>query len=335
MKNRSQGWIKSASRGPWTVVSRLRLRLRLRLPTVLAVTLGLGSLAFPGRLVWAQTPSEEAPGSQQVDQTFDAKTRGEIDIRSSAGTIRVIGEDRPTARVVGRLGADVARLESFVDGRYLRFIAHPPSALPKAPRALDSELVFYLPKGSDLHIQTLEAQVEIEGIQGRIRIDNGAGDSKIQGEPRRIDAVSVTGDFRLKVKCPDVELKTVSGAMLIEGAIENLIAETVESQLLSRAEIEVEALLRTVTGRIDFEGRSAPTARIRLHSSSGPVRLLLDPDIAGAFSLSSDRGELTNGLGPSWSSKAGRLQDEWKRGESPRRFEIETFDGDIQLETVN
>lgn len=305
-----------------------------RTVTALVVWLGLSLGAPPSVTGQADAPPAPSPGSREIDRTFDAKDRGEIDIRISAGSLRIVGQDRDTARVVGRLGADVERFETFVDGRYLRFVAHPPSAPPEAARALHSELVLYLPWGSDVSLETMEAGVEIEDLRGRIRVQSGAGDVLIRGEPRRIDATSVTGDLGVDVGCPDVELKTITGEVSIAGKIESLIAETVESPLISRAEIEVEGLLSTVTGRIQFEGSAAPTARLRFRSSSGAVHLRLDPEITGTFSLGSDRGDLTNALGPSWSPKAGRLSAQWQRGDSPRLFEIETFDGDIRLDVL-
>ena len=280
------------------------------------------------------TPAPSSQASKKIDRTFDAKKRGEIDIRISAGTLRIIGQDRSTAQVVGQLGADVERLESFVDGRYLRFVTHPPSDPPQSSRALNSELVLYLPQGSDVSLETIEADVEIEGIHGRIQVKNGAGALVIRGAPRRIDATSVTGDLTVDVTCPDVELKTVTGEVTVEGKIENLIAETVETPLVSRAEVEVEGLLSTVTGQIRFSGQTATTARIRVRSSSGDVHLALPSEITGTFSLNSDRGDLSNAFGPAWLEKAGRLSAEWQTGDSPRRFEIETFDGDIRLDIL-
>ncbi len=311
----------------------LRLGMR-RAVTAMVMMLGLSLTPPPPLHGQADAPAKPGPDPREIDRTLPAKTRGEIDVRISAGSLRIVGEDRDTARVVGRLGADVERLESFVDGRYLRFVTHPPSDPPEGPRALDSELVLYLPKGSDVSLETMEAKIEITDIRGRVRIQSGAGDLVIRGEPRRIDATSVTGDLTVDVACPDVELKTVTGAVDIAGKIESLIAETVESPLVSRADIEVEGLLSTVTGRIQFEGSPASTARLRFRSSSGAVDLHLDPEITGSFSLSSDRGRLTNALGPGWSSKPGRLSAQWQRGDSPRHFEIETFDGDIRLDIL-
>lgn len=268
----------------------------------------------------------------RIQRTVTAKSKGEIDIRVSAGRLTLVGEPRSDAEIQGSLGADVRELRILKDERYLRFHTVAPPAPHASPLNLDSHLTLRAPEGSSLNIEMMAGELRVEGFLGTVTVRSGSAQTDVLGSPRRLQITTITGDIGVAVDTPDAELKTVSGTLRADGRFDSLAAETVSSPLYVSAVIGVEGRLRSVTGNVTLNKEPATTARVRFETSSGPVHLGIPPNLKGRFDFDTSAEQPTPPApGITWNPQAGRHLARWGSGEAPRHISVRTFDGPIRF----
>ncbi|MCG8454837.1 MAG: DUF4097 domain-containing protein [Holophagales bacterium] len=267
---------------------------------------------------------------------------GEVEIDVADGTLRVVAAPVDRLELRGRLGADVSSLELTRVGRYVLLRTQPADAAPAHPIDLSSELEVIVPNAHDLVIRSHGADLFVSASTRSVSVRSVSGQIRVEGQPRRVEAHSVSGPIHLQVSTPEASARSVSGEMRISGRIEVLEAETVDVPLTVDAGIGVEGWLRTVTGRIKYHGELADTARLRAEASSGEVVLDLPADIEASFVLETVTGLLSlDALFPRHSAElgaagagakpAGRQRRAFTIGTSPRRIEVSTISGPVHL----
>lgn len=308
---------------------------RTGLPRPRALAFAVVCVCAAGGGLGATTATAERAVTFDVDAVYAAKERGEIDIEVSAGRVQVLGEARDDIEVRGMLGTDVVSWDVFQDGRYARFQAVPPEPPGDAPADLAVDLIFRVPAGTSLNLRSIEGELEVDGIEGHVTVHTATASTRLRGTPRRAEVTSVAGAVDAELVTPDVELKSVSGAVTVGGRIESLIAETVDTPLFVDAEIVAEALLRSVTGNVRMTGRLEDTARLRVETASGAVHLALPADLPGRYRIETSTGELrtdeAGGARPGLHAVRGRRLAEWSIGSEPRQVEVRTVDGNVDF----
>jgi DUF4097 and DUF4098 domain-containing protein YvlB len=162
----------------------------------------------------------------------------------------------------------------------------------------------------------------------------------------------VSGDVRTQASGEDLECRTVSGDVTIQGSGQKglisittvsgdatatrvageINGNTVSGNISLAAGETTRSRLRSTSGDLGLSGRLAADARIDIESISGDVRLDVTGPAVADFDVSSFNGEIRNCFGP----KPART-DEYAPGKAWRyvegagtaRVRIKTLNGDI------
>jgi hypothetical protein len=289
----------------------------------------LALLTFPADQPAAAPFPPERIAERTFERSWPASAFADVEIKIARGRVVVHGGEGREIRLRARLGAGVEALEVRRADQWVAFAVEAPIEGPTDDMA--SELEVWLPAASTLDVAAPAADVEIEGVAGKVAVRTLSGALVLRGAPSDVFAQSTSGAFALDVVSPLVMVKNVAGAVRIAGAIEELRVETVSGRLDLEAAVGDEAHLATAEGEIEVRGEIGEVARLRVETLNGIARLRLPAALEGRFHLRSFQGELVNELGPAFERPGPRREVRWQQGRSPRRIEVETFAGRIEL----
>src|SRR5262249_18309705 len=107
-----------------------------------------------------------------------------------------------------------------------------------------------------------------------------------------VDAGVTSGDVSITHSSGDVKISTISADVKIQCAAGSVRVETASSSI-HLAGISGKTEAKTTTGDVSFTGPIRPRGRDILKSTSGSVRMAIQPDVAGfTASLASYSGEM-------------------------------------------
>ncbi len=281
----------------------------------------LGACALP---VIAGTP---------ISQTRPLDARGRVEIENVKGRVQVLAWDRPEVRLGGTLGAGVEKLSVEGDGRVLRIKVKYPA---RGHNAEPSDLVVQMPLLADLEVDTVSADINVQGLASReLALESVSGDIIANGAPRLGKMTSVSGDIRLAMNSPELHVDTVSGQLTVQGRLNGeLSLESVSGdiRLNTLGERVRELSASTVSGDMDLGVGLAEDGEIRTESVSGDLRLRLPAALSADVSAESFSGDLAapgarikkEAFGPGSSFRV-------RYGAGKGNIRIETFSGDARL----
>jgi DUF4097 and DUF4098 domain-containing protein YvlB len=268
-----------------------------------------------------------------INDRKPADPAGQIEVSNTAGSVVVTGWPRNEVEVTGTLGDGVERLEFVQSGKLTRVKVILPN---RSSRVESTSLVVKVPSASSLFVNTVSADVRSQGVRGSQRLQ------------------SVSGDIDTEAAAEDVECKTVSGNVVVNGTGQRglLTVTTVSGDAtLARVAGEVNgntvsgnfavsagdtsrSRLRSTSGDLGLKGRLDAEARIDFESISGDVRLDLAPPVGAEFEVTSFNGEIRNCFGPKpvrTSEYAPGTELRFKEGQGTARVRIKTLNGDIGI----
>jgi len=302
----------------------MTIRIEPVRPVTAARTWVALALLAAGPAVFAGTP---------INERKPADPAGQIEISNTAGSVVVTGWPRNEVEVTGTLGDGVERLEFVQSGKLTRVKVILPN---RSSRVESTSLVVKVPSASSLFVNTVSADVRSQGVRGSQRLQ------------------SVSGDIDTEVAAEDVECKTVSGNVVVNGTGQrSLLTVTTVSGDATVARVAGEvngntvsgnfaisagdtgrSRLRSTSGDLGLKGRLDADARIDFESISGDVRLDLAPPVGAEFEVSSFNGEIRNCFGPKpvrTSEYAPGTELRFKEGQGTARVRIKTLNGDIGI----
>ncbi len=281
----------------------------------------------------AAVPAAPAAGQEQVDRREAAAPDGKVRIKNVSGSVQVEGWDRAEIAVTGTLGKGTERLDFTVEGRRAEIQV----VLPRHARSVDgSDLTIKAPRGSDVTVETVSADVTAAGIAGALDIHTVSGDVAVRGDPRELSAQSVSGDLQVVSDARVVRLESVSGEVRFEGAGAELTASTISGDVTLRLESCERLRLNSVSGDLDFSGAFAENASVSIESHSGDLLLTLPAKTAADWTVQTFSGDIDNGFGPKakrTSKYAPGRELDFTTGGGGARLNLTTFSGDVVLRT--
>jgi DUF4097 and DUF4098 domain-containing protein YvlB len=157
----------------------------------------------------------------------------------------------------------------------------------------------------------VSTDVTAAGIAGDHDIDTVSG------------AVQINGARELR-------LNTVSGDVRVEGAA-GLKLNTVSGELKA-GNVRGETRFHSVSGDVEWRGACAAGCRIDAQTTSGDLRLALQPASSFELEFESRSGDYQDGIGTTVSSRdknPTRIRAKAGRGEG--RIEVQSVSGDLEL----
>lgn len=299
----------------------------------------------------ALTPAASA--NTPINETKAVNPSGTIEISNSSGSVAVSTWQRNEVQLTGSLGADVERLEFTQSGNITRVKVILPA---DSDRAKPTDLIVKMPAASDLSVNSVSADIEIEGVLGAQRLqavsgnidtDTAAEDAEFQtvsgdvsvhgiGKGAVVTITTVSGDAVVVgdgVEA-DINVTTVSGDAILSDVSGEVNGSTVSGDLAVTATAISRSRLRSTSGDLGLRSALGSNARIDLESTSGDVRVDVANPVNGAFDVSSFSGEIRSCFGPKpsrTSEYAPGSELRFAEGDGAARVRIRTMSGDVRL----
>ena len=264
-----------------------------------------------------------------VDQKRPAQPDGTVSIENMAGSVKVVGWDRPEVQVKGTVG-EGGEL-SFVGGGKRTKIE---IEAEHNPMGIKSDLEIYVPSGSSVAIEGFQATINVSGVTGSVKAETVNGSITQAGGAKHVELQSVNGDVDVTKAAGRVKAESVNGGVALHDASGELEASTVNGKLQVLGGAYDRAELESVSGPVRFDAGLGPRATLKVETVSGEVELALPAGVGAEFTISSFSGRINNELGPAAvkSSKwAPQAELNFTTGSGSVRVSVETLSGAINI----
>jgi DUF4097 and DUF4098 domain-containing protein YvlB len=307
----------------------------------------------------------DCSAQRRVDTTVAAPASGTVEVHNVAGSVRVLPWGRSEVRVTGELGRGAERVSVTTSGQ--RTVVR--VVLPRNGRNVQgSDIEVRIPARADVTVHAVSAEVEVEGLTGRVEANSVSGDVRVTGAPREVQAASRSGEVMLEVRSDRVRASTVSGTVNVEGEVRRALhAESVSGDVIveaatpeahvtsvsgdvtvgpvsGRASItsvsgevrltgrRIQGKVQTVSGDIHLQGDLARDGLTELESHSGEILLDVARGTAMEVDATTFSGELVNGISGAQLTRSSRREYRLVSGRGGARVVVRTFSGDVRLD---
>ncbi|HEX4933968.1 MAG TPA: DUF4097 family beta strand repeat-containing protein, partial [Gemmatimonadaceae bacterium] len=206
--------------------------------------------------------------TSRVDTVLPLSRTGSVEIDVRTGEVIVTGWSRNEVRVRGtsergqiRVEASPSRIE--IGARAVR------------GRAGDTQVEVNVPEGTRLRIAGHSADVSVRGVKGEVDVATMNGDVVIDDASSRVNFESMSGDVQISRVQGDLRGEAMSGEIGITDVSGEVDVETVSGDLTLHDVRSRYVRAETVSGSVEFDGRTESGGRYDFASHSGDVRLLL------------------------------------------------------------
>jgi DUF4097 and DUF4098 domain-containing protein YvlB len=230
--------------------------------------------------------------SHSSDQQVNADPRGTVEISNFAGRIEVTGWDQPLVSVHSNLSGDIENVDVRSDnGR---------TSIRVRPRGFsfgsggEASLEIKLPKGSELDVSSVSANVVSNGVTGTQRLKTVSGSIRAEIGPADIEAKTVSGEIVLRGsgKPGTLHATSISGGIRLEHGAGDLEATTVSGDLSVQLDPGRSIRMRNTSGRISIEGKLTKDADVDAQTVSGEVRLHAPAEDGYEYEVSTFSGQI-------------------------------------------
>ncbi len=278
-------------------------------------------------------PAAHAWG-HDMDPQVNADPRGSVAISNFSGRVEVTGWDQPQVSVHSMSSSDAVQVDVHTDhGRTNITVRMHGGGFWGGGEA---DLRIKVPRGSELDVPSVSADVISSGVIGPQRLKTVSGRIKADFAQADVDAKTVSGDVDLKGdgKPADLHLSTISGSIRLEHGAGDVEATTVSGDLNIQLDPGRSIRTRTTSGRTVIKGSLTKDADVDAQSVSGTIKLHASAQDgyeyeASTFSGSIDncfhaQAERTSRYGPGWRLN-GTL------GKDAGHIRMKTMSGQIDL----
>lgn len=275
-----------------------------------------------------------------INETRPLAADGRVSIENLKGEVRVRTWDRPEVRISGTLGEGAERLAVDGGGTSLRIEARYPRRQggwfgwggdDSGPTVLEVTL----PVGASLDVDTVSADIDVEGVAGeRLDLESVSGRVAVRGgRPGVARVSSVSGSLDVRVDGQDVGVETVSGDILLQGAIGGRVSvETVSGDATLVAGPLDRLSHSTVSGDARLEAGLRPGGTLRAESVSGGLDITLPAATSARLAVETFSGGISSPVGEVKTEQYGPGKSLSARlGGGDGDIRLESFSGDVRI----
>lgn len=282
-------------------------------------------------MLLAASPASQA--GTPINESSVADPSGSVEVSNISGSVSVTGWDGNRVEVTGTLGDGTERLEFITQDKVTRIKV----ILPKnAHNVDDTDLVIRVPAGSSLSVNTISADITAQGVAGAQRLQSVSGDIRTVADSEDVECKSVSGDVAIdgSGKKGLIGITTVSGdvkALKVAGEVN---ASTVSGDVLLGLGVIERSRVRSTSGDLVLAMRMAGDGKFDAETISGDVRLNLFGDVEAEYDISTFSGDIRNCFGPkpvSTSEYTPGKELRFSEGKGSARVRIKSLNGDIKL----
>jgi len=269
----------------------------------------------------------------EVDEVATVYSGGEVEIANTSGSVEVKGWERDEVAVSGSVDGN-GRLEFTPDLEKRHTLIRVVDEHSHDVEGADLEIK--VPVLSRLNISTVSAEITVEGVKGRQRLQSVSGDLESETWGEDVEARTVSGDIVMKSRdgAGVLTLTTVSGDASVEMSGGEVIVASVSGDLELNLENADRVRLRTTSGDMGIKASLADRSRFDIETINGDLEIVLDGRVNAEFDLETFNGDIDNCFGP----ESRRISDyapgnelRFVEGDGESDVRIKTMNGDVYL----
>jgi len=279
-----------------------------------------------------------AAHASSFERQVAADPRGEVDVSNIAGSILVSGWDQPTVAVTADLPSDTQRVKvtsghgrTSVCVRYDHGCDSMGFFGDKTPVRLE----LHVPRGSELDISGVSAEITSSGITGSQHLHTVSGDIHAALGAGDDDASSVSGNITLEGSGADgaLHVSSVSGDLSVRNVAGELEARTVSGTLTAGLSAARRVRLNTTSSNIDLDARLTSGATVEIETVSGDEKVRASAPGGYAYEVRSFSGDIRDCFGqqPDRNHYGPGSRLDGTRGGGDGHVRIKSLSGDISL----
>jgi hypothetical protein len=204
--------------------------------------------------------------------------------------------------------------------------------LPAGADALPAHVELRVPRGARVWIKSAGADVTVRDVTGGIDLYAVSGRLVVQGAAEELNAESMDGAVTVDAG-RWTRVKTASGAVEVRGG-EDVGINTVTGSVTYLGDAFRRARLESVSGNLRYAGAPPRSARLEVESHSGRIVLELPATVSAAFAITVFSGGVRNAFGSQslrpGPDLRGRTLD-FAVGGGAADIVIRSFKGDVEL----
>jgi DUF4097 and DUF4098 domain-containing protein YvlB len=281
----------------------------------------------------ALAASAAALAGTPIDKRAPADPAGSVEVSNIAGSVAVSAWDNNEVQVTGSLGDGTDRLEFTSADKVTRIKV----ILPKHSHNVeDTDLVIRVPAASRLAVNTVSADIGVKGVTGGQRLQSVSGDVHTEAGAEDVECKTVSGDVRVdgSGKTGMLTITTVSGDVTALRVAGEANANTVSGDMVLGLGRTTRTRIRSTSGDLTLAALLTAGGKVDAESISGDVRITLLAPVDAEFDLSSFNGDIHNCFGPKPESKseyAPGKELHFSEGAGSGRVWVKTLNGDISI----
>ena len=279
-----------------------------------------------------------AAAGTPINETRKADANARIDVSNIKGAVTVSGWDRNEVAVSGSLGDGAKTLAIDGSADHLVIKVEPPDkqgwfSWGADSRMGDTVLDLKVPKGAEMKIEVVSADVALTGVGGRLLdVNSVSGKVRLDSDAKEVEIDSVSGNIDLTGKAERGHLETVSGNIRARGLGGTLKFETVSGDVDAENGDYRELSAGTVSGDINLRGKPTKDARIDVETMSGDVHLYVPSDVSAHLRATTFSGSIRSDFGTVKDEDHGPGSSlDATTGDGDSRVNLQTFSGDIEV----
>jgi DUF4097 and DUF4098 domain-containing protein YvlB len=261
-----------------------------------------------------------------VDTVLPLSRNGAVDVHLYSGDITISGWSRNEVKVYGTSERGDLRVEGS------------PSRVEIGDRTArgrrgDTRVEINVPEGTRLTINGHSTDVSVRGVKGEVEITTMNGDLIIDNATSRVAFQSVSGDAQISRVQGELHGEAMSGGIEVTDVTGDVEVETVSGDLTLRNVRSKSVRAETVSGSVEFDGRTETGGRYDFASHSGDVRLVLPAALGATISVETFSGTIDSDfpivLQPG--DRHGK-QFQFQVGDGGARIDATSFSGGIYIQ---
>ncbi|MGH8298332.1 MAG: DUF4097 family beta strand repeat-containing protein [Steroidobacteraceae bacterium] len=298
------------------------------------------SLCHKAILAAALALAVGAAHASTFQQQVAADPRGEVDVSNISGSIVINGWDKSTVSVTADLPGDTQRVKiTGGHGRTSVCVAYNGSGSCNSPGFFSDRssvrLELYVPRGSELEVSGVSADISSRGIAGAQHLNTVSGDIDAELGSGDDDVQSVSGDIHLYGKGQEgtLHVASVSGDLSVMNVAGELDARTVNGRLSAGLSAASLVRLNTTSGDIDLSAQLASGGTVETESINGDQKLEVSAPAGYAYEVRAFSGDIRDCFGQkSVRSEYGPGNHlDGTRGGGSGHVRVHSLSGDVSL----
>lgn len=276
-----------------------------------------------------------ASAAQDISKRVMVAPDATIEVSNVQGSVGVTAWDRNEVELTARLEGDKDKLEFEATERQVRIRVDRPDGKYRNTDD-DAILTLKVPKGARLIIDTVSADITVNGVRGEQRLGSVSGTVDTQAYDAPVTLESVSGEILLKGNDGKAQVSTenVSGSTVVTGIRGGYEGEAVSGDITATVAAVDRLRADSVSGDVEIHAELTATARVEMASISGVVKLMIKPPVNAEFDLESFSGDIESCFGPQARDKSKYVPGSelsFTQGSGGARVMIQTLSGEISI----